>query len=142
MYVIFHHYRNLPQAFLVVQKEFAEKLTAPAGSDAYNVLSVLTQILARAEMLFSIPATVFSPPPKVESACLVLRFRHIDIDTDKLKKLVQTAFSQRRKKMRNSLKNIYRPELETQFPWEMRADALAPEQYLALMRLSGNRELT
>ncbi|MFA7195614.1 MAG: 16S rRNA (adenine(1518)-N(6)/adenine(1519)-N(6))-dimethyltransferase RsmA, partial [Candidatus Neomarinimicrobiota bacterium] len=135
MYKIFDYHAVLPEAFLLVQREFAEKLCAGAGEAAYGVLSVLTQILAEVRILFFVPQAVFSPPPRVDSAFLHIRFKKRETDLPVLKHCVQTAFFQRRKKLRNSLEEFYRSELETRFDWDSRADSLSPERYQELLKL-------
>lgn len=135
MYKIFDYHNVLPEAFLLVQREFAEKLCAGAGEAAYGVQSVLTQILAEVRILFSVPPGVFSPPPQVDSALIHLRFKSPGIDLPLLKHCVQTAFLQRRKKLRNSLQSFYHPELENNFEWDSRADLLAPQLYRELVEL-------
>jgi 16S rRNA (adenine1518-N6/adenine1519-N6)-dimethyltransferase len=138
MYKLYAHRKDIPETVLVVQKEFAEKLTALPGEPAYNILSVLTQIFAETEYLFTLPPNVFSPPPKVDSACIRLRFNNMETDDALLIDCVQKAFRQRRKKLRNSLKAFYKAEHENQFPWDDRADSIAPGEYLRLIDLLKN----
>lgn len=136
MYKLFSHRMQINETLFMVQKEFAEKLAAQAGEDAYGILSVLSACFADVEYLFSIPPSVFYPPPKVMSACVRLSFKDIDINDALLIEVVQTAFNQRRKTLRNSLKRYYRPELEEKFSWGKRADELSPEDYIALVDLA------
>jgi 16S rRNA (adenine1518-N6/adenine1519-N6)-dimethyltransferase len=135
MYKVFSYRRSISEAVFMVQKEFADKLTAPPGENAYGILSVLSASFADVEMLFTIPPSVFYPPPKVMSACVKLRFKDIDLDDARLIEVVQTAFNQRRKKIRNSLKEYYSVELEDAFDWEKRADELSADDYLELINL-------
>lgn len=135
MYKIFNYHRLIPEALLVMQKEFAEKLIATENCPDYNTLSVLTQILYETELLFVIPPEVFSPAPKVTSAFIHLRLKKYEKNTAVLIGLVQAAFHQRRKKLRNSLQIYYRPELEKLFPWDERADSISPQQYQILLAL-------
>lgn len=135
MYKIFDYHTGIPQAFLLVQREFAEKLCSDPGKAAYGILSVLTQILAEVRILFSVPPAVFSPPPRVDSALIHLRFKSVDIDLSLLKHCVQTAFMQRRKKLRNSLHGVYSSALEKDFEWDSRADLLAADRYRELLEL-------
>ncbi|MBW6458324.1 MAG: 16S rRNA (adenine(1518)-N(6)/adenine(1519)-N(6))-dimethyltransferase, partial [FCB group bacterium] len=102
---------------------------------AYNILSVLTQIFAETEYLFRISPNVFTPPPKVDSACVRMRFKNLQTDDALLIDCVQKAFLQRRKKLRNSLKAFYKAEYEDLFPWDGRADGIAPGEYLRLIDL-------
>ncbi len=132
MFRIFEYRKKMKEAFLTVQKEFAEKMYAPPGTPSYGVVSVLTQVYCRIDPLFNVPPEVFSPPPHVMSACVHLRFRECDIDDERFVNIVRTAFTQRRKRLRNSLAAYY-PGSQTDFPWEERADSIPPETYLRLL---------
>ena len=136
MYKVFEYRRQIKEVVFMVQKEFAEKLTASAGEDAYGILSVLSACFAKVELLFTIPPSVFYPPPKVMSACVKMTFNNIDLDDGRLIELVQTAFNQRRKTLRNSLKKYYSPDLEDKFDWSKRADQLSSDDYLKLIKIT------
>lgn len=91
------------------QKEVAERICEPPGSKAYGILSVLTQSFYDTEYLFNVNRFVFDPPPKVASAVLRLRRKEtIDLNCDERLyfRVVKTAFQQRRKTLRNSLKTF------------------------------------
>lgn len=100
---------SIPCLAGMIQKEVAERIAAPAGSKTYGILSVLMQAYYKIEYLFTVGAHVFDPPPKVQSA--VIRFTRnevsqIDCNEQLFKTVVKTAFNQRRKTLRNSLKPI------------------------------------
>jgi len=100
---------SIPCLAGMIQKEVAERIAAPAGSKTYGILSVLMQAYYKIEYLFTVPPTVFDPPPKVESA--VIRFTRnevskINCDEQLFKTVVKTSFNQRRKTLRNSLKPL------------------------------------
>lgn len=91
------------------QKEVAERICAPHGKKDYGILSVLAQTFYKTEYLFTVSEDVFQPPPKVKSG--VMRMSRIDqVELPVPEKFffmfVKTAFSQRRKTLRNSLKSI------------------------------------
>lgn len=93
----------------MIQKEVAERLTSGPGSKAYGVLSVFISAWYDTEYLFTVPETVFSPPPKVKSA--VVRFTRNKVTdlgcNEKLfRRLVKMLFNQRRKMMRGSIKPL------------------------------------
>lgn len=92
---------------LMFQKEVAERIAASPGDSAYGRLAILTQSVAKAHILFEVPAKCFTPPPKVDSAVVVLeplpdgeRFT----DLKALAQLTGAAFGMRRKMLRRSLK--------------------------------------
>ncbi len=91
------------------QKEVAERICEKKGTKAYGILSVLVQAFYEAEYLFTVDETVFIPPPKVKSGVLRLR-RKENFSLPCSEKLfftvVKTAFQQRRKTLRNSLKTL------------------------------------
>jgi 16S rRNA (adenine1518-N6/adenine1519-N6)-dimethyltransferase len=99
-----------PEAMtLMFQKEVAERLVARPGEDAYGRLGVLTQAVARAEIVMDLPARAFTPPPKVDSAIVDLTLlpdRPLRPRLAALEKVTQAAFGQRRKMLRSSLKSL------------------------------------
>ncbi|MBR1777641.1 MAG: 16S rRNA (adenine(1518)-N(6)/adenine(1519)-N(6))-dimethyltransferase RsmA [Alphaproteobacteria bacterium] len=98
---------------LMFQKEVAERLTAQPKTAAYGRLSILTQWLCEAEILFTVPPSCFVPPPKVTSAVVFLKPRANPLAPariDLLEKVTAAAFNQRRKMLRSSLKSIGNPE--------------------------------
>lgn len=108
---------RIPCCSGMIQKEVAERLAAKPGCKAYGILSVLMQAYYDIEYLFTVHEYVFDPPPKVKSA--VVRFTrntrtHLDCDEKLFKTVVKTAFNQRRKQMRNSLKGLIETMTESQ----------------------------
>ena len=97
------------QAVLMFQKEVAERICATPEDNAYGRLAILTQSVCQARMAFDIPARAFTPPPKVDSAVVVLDPLPIETrykDLKKLGQVTEAAFGQRRKMLRRSLKTI------------------------------------
>ena len=91
-----------------LQYEFAQRLAAEPGTRQSSALSVQTSLWAHTAMLFPVPATAFHPPPKVESAVVVLERREqpaADVgDMKAFKTVVRALFEQRRKMSRKALK--------------------------------------
>jgi len=99
----------IPEVVGMFQKEVAIRIASPPGNKDYGILSVLLQAFYDIEYLFSVESHVFNPPPNVKSAVIRLtRNNTTDLGCDfrLFKKLVKTAFNQRRKTIRNSLKTI------------------------------------
>ncbi|MEH2449073.1 MAG: 16S rRNA (adenine(1518)-N(6)/adenine(1519)-N(6))-dimethyltransferase RsmA [Nostoc sp.] len=94
---------------LLVQKEVAERLYAKPGSKAFGALSVRVQYLAECELICTVPATAFHPPPKVDSAVVRLCPRKIEIaalDPRRLENFLKLGFGAKRKMLRNNLQSV------------------------------------
>ena len=98
------------RSVLMIQKEVAERVVASEGSKIFGILSIMAQIESDTEYLFDVPADVFFPVPKVDSAVIALDFAHTEkfniANLPLFKHVVKTAFGQRRKMLRGSLKGI------------------------------------
>ena len=103
-------YRNsVPQVVCMIQKEVAERIAEGPGSKTYGILSVLLQAWYDIEYLFTVGEGAFNPPPKVKSAVIRLTRngrKTLRCDESMFKAVVKTAFNQRRKTMRNSLRPL------------------------------------
>ena len=91
------------------QKEVAERIASPPGSKKYGILSVLLKAWFDIEYLFTVNESVFYPPPNVKSAVIRLRRNNLiklNCNEDVFLNTVKTAFNQRRKTLRNSLKGM------------------------------------
>lgn len=130
-------YRNqIPEFSGMFQKEVAQRICEKKGTKAYGILSVLVQAFYEAEYLFTVSEDVFIPPPKVKSGVLRLR-RHADFSLPCSEKLffsvVKTAFQQRRKTMRNSLKSMNLSDsLREDVIFDLRPEQLDVQQFIAL----------
>jgi 16S rRNA (adenine1518-N6/adenine1519-N6)-dimethyltransferase len=99
----------VPEVVGMFQKEVAERYAAKHGSKVYGITSVLTQAYYDIEYLMTVDATLFDPPPKVQSAVIRLtRKEHLEVTCNEAMfyKVVKTAFNQRRKTLRNALKAL------------------------------------
>lgn len=104
---------KIPLMVGMFQKEVAQRIASPPGSKDYGILSVLTQAYFDVEYLFTVDEHVFDPPPKVKSGVIkVVRKESIDLGCDEkfFKAIVKKAFNQRRKMMRNSVKEFLNEE--------------------------------
>ncbi|MFW5972870.1 MAG: 16S rRNA (adenine(1518)-N(6)/adenine(1519)-N(6))-dimethyltransferase RsmA [Bacteroidota bacterium] len=132
--------RHVREAVMMMQLEVAERLVAAPRTKAYGILSVVAQLYADVELLFRVPPTVFVPRPDVTSAVIRLVPRmedaHPDLDDDTVRRVIRTAFNQRRKTLRNSLKPLA-TEFGTSVPdtWSgKRAEELTPDEFVDLAR--------
>nr|WP_262913953.1 16S rRNA (adenine(1518)-N(6)/adenine(1519)-N(6))-dimethyltransferase RsmA [Polaribacter sp. DS7-9] len=99
----------VPEFAGMFQKEVAMRIAEKKGSKIYGILSVLTQAFYDVEYLFTVPPTVFNPPPKVDSGVIRLIRKEnytLPVDEKLFFRVVKTAFNQRRKMLRSSLKSF------------------------------------
>ena len=134
------------RAVYLVQREVADRLTAPPGGKEYGALTVNVAAVARAETLFRVPAGAFSPPPRVESA--VVRITPLAeplitaAEEQPLRTLVQGAFGMRRKQMRRVLRTLRSLDAEAAdailatagIDPEARPETLSVEQFVRLLK--------
>lgn len=110
------------------QKEVAERVAAQPGSKTYGIISVLLQAWYDIEYLFTVSETVFNPPPKVKSGVIrMIRNKRETLSCDEklFKTVVKTAFQQRRKMLRVSLRSILGKDCQA---YEMPIFTKRPEQ--------------
>lgn len=135
---------QIPEFSGMFQKEVAQRICEKEGSKAYGILSVLTQAFYNAEYLFTVPPSVFNPPPKVDSGVLRLtRKEHLDLPCDEALffRVVKTAFQQRRKTLRNSLKTFNLSDnLKANAIFDKRPEQLSVDSFIELTQLIENDE--
>lgn len=127
---------QIPEFSGMFQKEVAERICEKKGTKAYGILSVLTQAFYDAEYLFTVSEHVFIPPPKVKSGVLRLRRKEnykLQCDEKMFFSIVKTAFNQRRKTLRNSLKTYQLSDnLKEDSIFDLRPEQLSVEQFIEL----------
>jgi 16S rRNA (adenine1518-N6/adenine1519-N6)-dimethyltransferase len=97
-----------PRSVFLMQKEVAERLIATPGNREYGFLTVQTAVFANARMLFEVKPSAFNPPPKVDSAVVLLEPRDTVVDDpDGFIEFVGKCFRQKRKTIRNNLAGSY-----------------------------------
>ncbi len=126
---------EVPVVIGMFQREVAQRAAADPGSKTYGVLSALLQPYYDIEYLMDVPASSFTPPPKVMSGVIRLTRKTSALDFKSERAywvLVKTAFNQRRKTMRNAVKSLFSAE-ELQDPlFNRRAETLSIEEFAAL----------
>ncbi len=121
----------------MIQKEVAVRIASPPGSKDYGILSVLLQAYYNIEYLFTVPPQVFNPPPRVNSAVIRLQRNHVQnlpCREELFVKVVKTAFNQRRKILRNSLKSLVIISETGDDIWQKRPEQLGVEDFVRLTR--------
>lgn len=125
--ILFHVLKmrdKVPEVVGMFQKEVARRIAAPPGSKEYGILSVFMQAFYDVKLLFDVEPHVFVPPPKVKSSvirCLRNEVVFLECDEKLFFIVVKTAFNQRRKTLRNSLKGM-------QINWKGLPDHLSGER--------------
>ena len=139
---------RIPEVVCMIQKEVAERIAEKPGTKTYGILSVLLQAWYGIEYLFTVGPGAFAPPPKVHSAVIRLRRNGrtgLGCDEKLFKTVVKTAFGQRRKTLRNSLKPLIQARLDSSGEdpeafradpvFDLRPERLGVEDFIALTRL-------
>lgn len=123
---------------LMFQKEVAERITASIGSKAYGRLSVLCQFCCDVEYAFTIPARAFTPPPKIDSAVVILRPKKkaYPVSIEAFERVTKEAFGQRRKMLRSIFKGQLNEEhfAKAKIKPEARAEELSVDDFVRLTK--------
>jgi 16S rRNA (adenine1518-N6/adenine1519-N6)-dimethyltransferase len=128
--------KQVPEFSGMFQKEVAQRICSKKGSKVYGILSVLAQAFYHCEYLFTVPPTVFNPPPKVDSGVMRMTRKEdfsLPCNEKMLFTVVKTAFNQRRKTLRNSLKSLnLSDKLQEDAIFALRPEQLSVEEFIAL----------
>ncbi|MBU3069063.1 16S rRNA (adenine(1518)-N(6)/adenine(1519)-N(6))-dimethyltransferase RsmA [Aestuariicella sp. G3-2] len=139
--LIFHllsYQADVKDMHFMLQKEVVDRMAAQPGEKAYGRLGVMVQYYCKVENLFDVPPECFNPRPKVDSAIVRLtphtQLPHPAKDVKLLSRLVNTAFQQRRKTLRNSLKQLLPVDAieSLNIDTSVRPENITLEEYVAL----------
>ncbi|MFT4153439.1 16S rRNA (adenine(1518)-N(6)/adenine(1519)-N(6))-dimethyltransferase RsmA [Parafilimonas sp.] len=117
------------------QKEVAQRIASKPNTKAYGILSVLVQAFYKVDYLFDVPPSAFIPPPKVMSGVIALTIKKELLNISSKENfflLVKTAFNQRRKKLRNAVRNLFNEDILQAGIFDKRAEQLSIEDFAAL----------
>ena len=133
-------YKNqIPYVVGMFQKEVAERIAEKPGTKKYGIISVLIQAYYDIDYLFTVNEDVFDPPPKVKSGVIQLtrnKVMHLDCDEKLFKLVVKTAFNQRRKTIRNSVKSLTHESVDLNLAvFSERPEQLSVEDFIKLTNL-------
>ncbi len=142
IFKIFPVRAHVQDLILMIQREVAERIIAVPGNKSFGILSVFSQLYSKPEILFHVSRHVFSPKPDVDSSVVRWDFSKapvLTIDNEEfLKKVVRTAFQQRRKMLRKSLQQlpgIGKKILEVDFDLQKRPEQLQVAEFVTLANL-------
>ncbi len=127
---------QVEEVVCMLQKEVADRLASKEGNKTYGILSVLLQAYYDIDYLFKVPPGVFHPPPKVNSAVIRLRrnqVQSLSCDEVLFKKIIKQGFQNRRKTLRNALKNLNLPgSVYALAVMDKRAEQLSVKDFVSL----------
>ncbi|MFZ6010394.1 MAG: 16S rRNA (adenine(1518)-N(6)/adenine(1519)-N(6))-dimethyltransferase RsmA [Bacteroidota bacterium] len=139
---VLDHRDQITQVVGMLQKEVADRMAAKHGNKVYGILSVLLQAYYRVDYLFKVSPGVFIPPPKVMSAVIRLTRndrKQLDCDEKLFTQVVKQGFNNRRKTLRNALKNLnLAAEVSTLKLLDNRAEQLSVDEFIHLTKLIEN----
>ena len=139
--LIFHlltHASIISDMLFMLQKEVAERLAATPNSEHYGRLSVMVQYHCRVDLLFDVPPQAFHPPPQVQSSMVrLIPYRSLPVtanDYTQFALLVKQAFGQRRKTLRNSLREMVSQDVwgKVHLDPSLRPEALSVADFVAI----------
>jgi 16S rRNA (adenine1518-N6/adenine1519-N6)-dimethyltransferase len=148
--LIFHlltYANKVRDMHFMLQKEVVKRMAAQPGESAYGRLGIMVQYYCAVEDLFDVPPTSFDPAPKVDSAIVRLspyaQLPYVANNIKTLETLVNVAFQQRRKTLRNSLKQLLSAEQMESLPVDLglRPEEISLPEYVAISNLLGDLSL-
>lgn len=137
LFKVLKHKEKIVEVAGMLQKEVAERICAGPGSKTYGILSVLLQAYYKAEYLFTVSETVFTPPPKVKSGVIRLirnDVKKLDCDEILFFRVVKACFNQRRKTLRNSVRAAFNLKRDDYKEFGLRPEQLSVDQFVELTR--------
>ncbi len=139
LFKLFERADIMETAVLMMQKEVAKRLTAQPNTKDYGILAVQTQFSSSPKILFGVPPTAFFPKPNVESSIVKFGFsenKYRVSDKQLFKSLVRNSFGQRRKTLKNSLRNFCEANNisldDIEFDFSRRAESLSIQEFTEL----------
>lgn len=139
VFKVLDHMDQVPELVGMFQREVAMRFASGPGNKDYGIISVLAQAYYDIEYLFTVNEDEFIPPPKVKSGVIRMRRKfgvELGCDPKMFKQVVKTAFNQRRKTLRNSLKSITQGKVDTSsWIWDKRPEQLSVEDFVSLTNM-------
>jgi len=129
---------QVDEVVCMIQKEVAQRLASPPGNKTYGILSVLLQAWYDIEYCFTVSEHVFFPTPKVKSAVIRLRRNDrttLDCDETLFQQVVKKGFNQRRKTLRNALREYLSGEIISDVIFDKRAEQLGLQEFVRITRM-------
>jgi len=138
LFKVFDNRDRVSEVVGMFQKEVAERVAAGPGSKTYGILSVLLSAFYNIEYLFTVNENVFNPPPKVKSAVIRLKrndVKSLECDEKLFVQVVKAGFNQRRKTLRNALRQLNLPlDRISEETLAKRAEQLSVAQFIEITK--------
>ena len=142
LFKILENRNAINQVVGMFQKEVADRICSSTKSKKYGIPSVLIQAFFKCEKLFDLSENEFDPPPKVKSSVIKLTrnsIQNLGCDYSKFVQIVKISFSQRRKKIKNALKNFINLEnSDVSHMLSKRAEELSVSDFIELTNIISN----
>ncbi|GAB3917112.1 16S rRNA (adenine(1518)-N(6)/adenine(1519)-N(6))-dimethyltransferase RsmA [Larkinella terrae] len=142
LFKVLDHRQQVQEVVCMLQQEVAQRIASPPGNKDYGILSVLLQAYYDIKYEFTVDASVFSPPPKVQSGVISLRRNEVvalPCNEKKFVQVVKQGFNNRRKTLRNALKPLNLPEsMLSHSLLDKRAEQLGVADFIELTNLIFN----
>ena len=140
IFKMIEHHDIIPGMIGMFQREVADRICSTPGGKQNGILSLNAQAYYKTEKLFDIPPEAFNPPPKVWSS--VIRLTRLEesklqCDTKLYTKVIKQAFSQRRKKLRNTLKSFLDTDQDEIF--QKRPEQLSVDEFVNIVNKISNQ---
>ena len=136
LFWLIKHLTSWNRAYLMVQKELAQRLTANIGTKDYSRLTIMTSLYFDIRICFLISPNVFLPKPRVQSAFIEIIKKensyHNDINLKLFDQIVRMAFNQRRKMLRNSLSSLEIDVKNCAIDFTKRPEQLSIEDFIEI----------
>jgi 16S rRNA (adenine1518-N6/adenine1519-N6)-dimethyltransferase len=146
VFKVLDHMDQVPELVGMFQREVAQRFASGPGNKDYGIISVLAQAYYDIEYLFTVNEDEFIPPPKVKSGVIRMRRKfgvELGCDAKMFKLVVKTAFNQRRKTLRNSLKSVLQGKVDTSSTlWDKRPEQLGVQEFVQLTLLISSATLS
>lgn len=138
LFKVFENKNSISEVVGMFQEEVAQRVCASAGNKTYGILSVLLKVFYDIEYLFSVDRQFFNPPPKVQSAVIRLKRNNVEdlgVSEADFVRVVKTAFNQRRKMLRQSLKPLQKNLDKVNVNYlTLRAEQLKKEDFITITK--------
>jgi 16S rRNA A1518/A1519 N6-dimethyltransferase RsmA/KsgA/DIM1 with predicted DNA glycosylase/AP lyase activity len=136
--------KRYDRAVVLLQRDFAVKITSPPGSPTYRAISVISQASAKVEIVSDVGRLSFDPPPRVNSCLVTMRWRRT-LSAEQTA-MIKRIFSQKRRTVKAALKNLglaappSAPEPDANFALQCRVNSLRPDSVLAMIGVLARAE--